>query len=154
MIGSIELPPGVITHRDPDVLQIGPFRNPNLAKDAQDEAARKSIEIYSAAGKAECTSAADVPYSRWRKLVYNACLNSTCAITGMDTGRLRVAGAPINALVRPAMEEIRLAANACGVPLPDDIADTMRSIMEPISDYFAPSMLVDVRRVSRWTIDE
>ncbi|KAG9662961.1 hypothetical protein KCU63_g20307, partial [Aureobasidium melanogenum] len=49
---------------------------------------------------------------RWRKLVYNACLNSICALTGLDTGRIRLADGAIDGLVKPAMEEIRAAAKA------------------------------------------
>lgn len=148
MIGSIETSHGVIRHLDPDELLVGAFHNPNLNIDAQHAAAKDFIQVYAAGGKTQCEFVPDVPFSRWRKLVYNACLNSTCAITGLDTGRLRIAGAPIKRLVRPAMEEIRLAANASGVSLPDDVAEKMMSILEPITDYFAPSMLVDVRKVS------
>lgn len=149
MIGSTETSHGVIRHLDPDELLVGAFHNPNLSIDAQHAAAQEFITIYAAGGKTQCEFVPDVPFSRWRKLVYNACLNSTCAITGLDTGRLRIAGAPIERLVRPAMEEIRLAANASGVPLPDDVAEKMMNILEPVTDYFAPSMLVDVRKVSR-----
>lgn len=148
MIGSTETSHGVIRHLDPDELLVGAFHNPNLSIDDQHAAAKEFIQVYAAGGKTQCEFVPDVPFSRWRKLVYNACLNSTCAITGLDTGRLRIAGAPIKRLVRPAMEEIRLAANASGVPLPDDVAEKMMSILEPITDYFAPSMLVDVRKVS------
>lgn len=148
MIGSTETSYGVIRHLDPDELLIGAFHNPNLDMEAQHAAAKEFIQIYSAGGKTQCDFVPDVAFSRWRKLVYNACLNSTCAITGLDTGRLRIAGNPIKNLVRPAMEEIRLAANASGVPLPDGVAEKMMSILEPITDYFAPSMLVDVRKVS------
>lgn len=151
MIGSIESPQGVITHTDPDELLIGAFHNPGLPKEKEEAAAKDFIEMYNAAGKADCKFVPDVPYSRWRKLVYNACLNSTCAVTGLDTGRLRIAKTPIVNLVRPAMEEIRLAANASGVALPEDVADTMMSILEPVGDHFAPSMLVDVRKVSHPT---
>ncbi|CAD0015981.1 unnamed protein product [Aureobasidium pullulans] len=146
MIGSTETSHGVIKHLDPDELLIGAFHNPNLDMEVQHAAAREFIEIYSAGGKTQCEFVPNVPFSRWRKLVYNACLNSTCAITGLDTGRLRIAGSPIKALVRPAMEEIKLAANASGVTLPDDVAEKMMDILEPISDFFAPSMLVDVRK--------
>lgn len=149
MIGSTEMPHGVIAHLDPDELLVGAFHNPALIKDKQEAAAKHFIELYSGGGKTECTFVPDVPFSRWRKLVYNACLNSTCAITGLDTGRLRIAKTPIVSLVRPAMEEIRLAANASDVRLPDDVADKMMSILESVEDYFAPSMLVDVRKVSQ-----
>ncbi|KAL1305507.1 hypothetical protein AAFC00_002378 [Neodothiora populina] len=140
------MPHGVITHNDPDELLVGAFHNPALSKEDEDAAARHFIDLYKAGGKTECNFVPDVPFSRWRKLIYNACLNSTCAITGLDTERLRIAKTPIENLVKPAMEEIRLAANASGVQLPDDVAAKMLSILEPIEIYFCPSMLVDVQK--------
>jgi 2-dehydropantoate 2-reductase len=146
IIGSREVIHGVIEHDGHDSLTIGAFPNPNLDSTAQEAAAKRFISIYCAAGKSTCTFEPNVPWARWRKLVYNACLNPICAITGLDTGRIQLAADTVKALVKPAMEEIRAAAAAAGVELPHDIADTMIAL-DPIQMYFAPSMLVDLRKV-------
>lgn len=145
LIGSHEVSHGVIEHDDNDRLLIGAFHNPALSTDAEEAAAKHFIKIYSAGGKTNCQFVADVPFSRWRKLIYNACLNSICALTGLDTGRIRLADDAVSGLVRPAMEEIRAAAKAAGVELTEDIVDTMIEI-DPLTMYLPPSMLGDVRK--------
>ncbi|PIG85795.1 hypothetical protein AARAC_011292, partial [Aspergillus arachidicola] len=114
MIDSHEVAPGVIEHGSADDLVIGAFRNPNLDIAAEAAAAERFVGLYSAAGKTKCALGLDVGYSRWRKLIFNACLNSICALTGLDTGRIRLAGDAVEMLVRPAMEEIRAAAGSVG----------------------------------------
>ncbi|GAB7346881.1 hypothetical protein MBLNU459_g1961t1 [Dothideomycetes sp. NU459] len=148
LIGSHEVAHGVIEHDDHDRLLIGPFAHPGVAASAQAAAAEDFVRRYGAAGRTSCeaVAAADVPLTRWRKLVYNACLNSACALTGLDTGRVRLAGGLVGAVVRPAMEEIRAAARAAaGVELPADVVDTMIGI-DPLTMYLPPSMLGDVRK--------
>ncbi|KAF2140706.1 uncharacterized protein K452DRAFT_351902 [Aplosporella prunicola CBS 121167] len=145
MIGSHEVAHGVIEHDDKDRVLLGPFHNPALDRAVEEAAARKFVDIYSAAGKTDCVFTADVGFSRWRKLVYNSCLNSICAITGLDTGRIRLADGAVDALVRPAMEEIRAAAKAAGYELPPEVVDTMINI-DPLTMYLPPSMLNDLRK--------
>ena len=148
MIGSHETEPGIIEHDDNDRVLIGPFRNTNLKAEDEEAAARDFVRIYSAGGKTDCERQLDVNFARWRKLVYNACLNSICALTGLDTGRIRLADGAIDGLVKPAMEEIRAAAKADGVNLPPDVCDFMINI-DPLTMYLPPSMLGDIRKVSR-----
>jgi hypothetical protein len=89
---------------------------------------------------------ANVGFCRWRKLLYNACLNSLCAITDLDTGRIQLADGAVETLVRPAMQEIRAAAKACGHDLPEELVDFMIKL-DPITMYNPPSMQVDIRMV-------
>lgn len=147
LIGSHEVAHGVIEHDDNDRVYIGPFHNPRQSAEKEQAVAKHFIKLYSSAGKCICEFADDVPFSRWRKLIYNACLNSICALTGLDTGRIRLAEDSIDSLVKPAMEEIRAAAKACGVDLPEDICDTMINL-DPLTMYLPPSMLGDVRKVN------
>ncbi|KAK7432155.1 hypothetical protein QQZ08_001100 [Neonectria magnoliae] len=151
MIGSHEVAHGVIEHDDADELTVGAFHNPRLNKEAEEKAAKEFIDMYAAGGKTTCTFAEDVPYSRWRKLIYNACLNSTCALTGLDSGRIRLADDAVATLVKPAMEEIRAAAAASGVQLEADVCDWMINV-DPLTKYLSPSMLVDLKKVSRSSI--
>ncbi|KPM44120.1 hypothetical protein AK830_g2433 [Neonectria ditissima] len=147
MIGSHEVAHGVIEHEDADELTVGAFHNPRLNEEAEKKAAKEFIDMYAAGGKTTCTFADDVPYSRWRKLIYNACLNSTCALTGLDSGRIRLAGDAVDTLVRPAMEEIRAAAAASGVQIEADVCDWMINV-DPLTKYLLPSMQVDMKKVT------
>jgi len=145
-IGSIEKEPGYIVQDEPDRLAIGPFSNPNIDASISQEKAKEFVELYSKSGKTNCIYSENVLHDRWRKLVFNACLNPICAITGLDTGRLRLADGALDGLVRPAMKEILQAAAANGVHLADDVIDTMIN-NDPLDLYLAPSMLADVQKV-------
>lgn len=146
LIGSAETAPAVIEQGDADRLIIGAFRNPNLTKEKEDAKAQDFIKLYSAGGKTCCSFTLDVPFHRWQKLVYNACLNPICAITGLDTGRIRLADDTVERLLRPAMQEIVAAAKAAGVILPSGIEDRMINI-DPLTLYFQPSMQQDIQNV-------
>lgn len=146
LIGSHETAPAVIKHEDPDRLIIGAFQNPRLQKETGDAIAHQFVKIYSGSGKTDCTFTSDVAFHRWQKLVYNACLNPICAITGLDTGRIRLAEDTVSTLLRPAMQEVVAAAKAVGVILPSGIEDRMINI-DPLTMYLRPSMLEDVQKV-------
>lgn len=146
MIGSQEISPGVIVHDHHDILSIGPFHNTNLHPQHEDATAKQFVSMYSAGGKTQCKYTHDVAYSRWRKLVYNASINSICALTGLDTGQIRLTEDVVPNLVLPAMKEILAAAKASGVVLPPDICDTMINV-DPLTMYWVPSMLGDIRKV-------
>ncbi|KAK2781680.1 hypothetical protein FQN53_000471 [Emmonsiellopsis sp. PD_33] len=147
MIGSHETSPAFIEHDDPDELILGAFENPNIPKEALQDAARKFVNIYAAGCKTVCTYTDEVPFHRWRKLVYNACINTLGAITGLDSGRIRLADDTVETLLRPAMNEIVAAAKACGISLPSDVVDFMINV-DPLTTYLKPSMLVDVLKAS------
>ena len=146
LIGSAETSPGTISQEDRDRLLVGAFRNPNVDAATEQERAKEFVRIYGAGGKTECVYSSDVKHDRWRKLVYNACLNPICAITGLDTGRIRLADGGIAGLVRPAMREVVEAARACGAGLDEDVVDFMIGV-DPLELYLKPSMLVDVEKV-------
>lgn len=139
------LGPGTIAHTDTDRVSFGAFENPNLELQQQQKAAQDFCLLYSAAGKCDASYDANVSWIRWRKLLYNACLNPICAVTDLDTGLLQLAEQTLTNLVVPAMQEIRAAAKACGHDLPESLISTMISL-DRITTYNAPSMLLDVRK--------
>jgi 2-dehydropantoate 2-reductase len=145
LIGANEPQPGHIDQDFPDTLYVGAFNNPHLVPEEQQRAAAHFVELYSAAGKTQCSIDQNVGFTRWRKLVYNACLNPICAITGLDTGRIRLSDGSIAGLVRPAMLEIIAAAKATGYDLPATVANDMIE-MDPLNMYLPPSMLSDTRK--------
>ena len=148
MMGSREISPGVIKHIGHDSMLIGVFSGQErIGSEVCIDKAKQFCRIYSASGKATCIFDADVTRSRWRKLIYNASFNPICAITGLDTGSIRLADDAVERLVRPAMEEIRSCAAAAGHALPEDVADTTLEV-DPIDMRYVPSMLEDLRKVS------
>ncbi|KAF8862387.1 putative 2-dehydropantoate 2-reductase family protein [Acephala macrosclerotiorum] len=149
LIAATETQPGHVTHDSPDVLTVGEFDHPcphpSMSKEESISAAKKFVELYKASGKVECVYNQDVRFVRWKKLVYNACYNSICAITGTDTSRLRLYEFPIDKLVRPLMLEIVAIAKAAGRQLPESIVeDTIKS--QPIQTFFRPSMQQDIEK--------
>jgi ketopantoate reductase len=173
-IGAEETEKGTIVQGDRDRLKIGAFGTDATSEEAENKA-RDFVTIYGAAGKTQVLYSPDVLTDRWRKLVYNACLNPICAITGLDTGRIRLAGragraggssgssgaggssgssgdenggneSTVEALVKPAMREIVSAARACGVVLEEGVVQEMVD-MDPLTLYLKPSMLGDVEKV-------
>jgi ketopantoate reductase len=176
LIGSAELTPGQIVHDEPDKLYIGAFTNSNLPPNMREERAREFVRMYGAAGKTQVFFREDVKRDRWKKLVYNACLNPICAITQLDTGRIRCAPSALDGLVRyvfpispdsligrsvccddvadasdrPAMREIVAAAKAsAGVDLMEEEGDVVGKTieMDPLTSYLKPSMQQDLEKV-------
>jgi ketopantoate reductase len=146
MIDSHEAEPGHIIHEFPDDLYLGPFRNSNIDAEREKAVAELFIKMYAAAGQTKCLYCEDVPLARWRKLVFNACLNPICAITGLDDTRLRLADGAVEGLVRPVMMEIVATAKALGHVLPEDIIDTVINF-DPMDLYLKPSMQCDAEKV-------
>jgi ketopantoate reductase len=128
------------------LLYLEPFRNPHIDVAEERQAAKAFIEIYAAAGKTKCHYCEDVPLARWRKLVFNACLNPICAITGLDDARVRLADGAVEGLVKPLMLEIVATAKTVGHELPAGIIDTMIN-MDPMDLYLKPSMQCDIQKV-------
>jgi 2-dehydropantoate 2-reductase len=132
-------------HDEPDKLFIGAFAHPNTdVSKVGEQRAQEFVDLYSAAGKTVCTYSPNVLHDRWRKLVYNACLNPICAITGLDSGRIRLAPGAVECLVKPAMREIVDAAKICaGVELGEGVVQWAVD-MDPLESYLKPSMQQDL----------
>ncbi|EFX01439.1 2-dehydropantoate 2-reductase family [Grosmannia clavigera kw1407] len=147
-IGAAETSHGVIVHNDRDRLHIGPFDNANLPAELQTATAQRFATMYGASGKVVVefgATAQEVAWTRWRKLIYNACYNSIAAVTLLDSGRLRLARSPVVELLRPAMLEIVAIAKAQGHVLPLELVEEIIEA-EPIEIYFKPSMQQDVEK--------
>ncbi|PVH14102.1 uncharacterized protein CXQ87_002226 [Candidozyma duobushaemuli] len=132
---------GKITHVGHDELMVGIFQNPALEDKPQEMAAKTFVDLYKN-DKNDCVFDENVKLTRWRKLVYNATLNTVCTLTGVDVGRLELFGGMD--LVRKAMREVLNVAKSDGVDLPEDIMEFM--IRSDDGNYYEPSMLVDIRK--------
>ncbi|KAM5347499.1 hypothetical protein ACJ41O_010504 [Fusarium nematophilum] len=147
MIGSLEGPTGVIFHEDHDILYLGAFRNLSIAdREREVAAAHAFIKIYGAGGKTKIHFSEDVQWARWRKIIFNGVMNPLCAITNLDSSRVRLTDSLVEGLVRPAMKEVFQIAGKLGYQLSDDIIDTMIDL-DPMDLYLAPSMLSDARQL-------
>ncbi|KAH7303956.1 ketopantoate reductase PanE/ApbA-domain-containing protein [Stachybotrys elegans] len=144
-MSSAELSPGKVFHQDHDILIIGAFRNPNLKVEDEQASAKRFRDLYNASGKATGQYEEDVAFMRWRKLVYNASWNSLCAITRMDTSKLRIAKFPVTELVLPVMLEIKSISRAAGVKLAADQEDVSLA-GDALDAYFRPSMQQDIEK--------
>jgi 2-dehydropantoate 2-reductase len=147
LIGSAEPAHGVVVQEDKDRLLIGAFPHPSIDPSTQKSKAEEFVTIYGSGGKTSVQHSVNVEYDRWRKLVYNACLNPICAITGLDSGRVRLADGALDGLVRPAMREVVQAAKGMGVELGgEEVVEWMIGV-DPLELYLQPSMLMDVDKV-------
>ncbi|CAM9020977.1 unnamed protein product [Wickerhamomyces anomalus] len=133
---------GVITQTQNDKTLISYFENPNLSKEHQEAVTKDFISIYKN-DKNTCTYFPDAKWYRYRKLVYNASLNTVAALTGVDTGRLELSGG-LEAISIPAMKEVISIAKADGVELPGDVINLV--VHSDDGDWFEPSMRVDVKK--------
>jgi ketopantoate reductase len=148
MINSHEGRLGEIIHEDHDVLYLGAFHNPNLSNpDKEIAEAQKFIKIYGAAQKTNFTFSENVPFARWKKLIFNAVLNPLCAILSLDGARIRLAGSAVKGVVKPAMKEVFETARKLGHQLPENIMDTMIHA-DPLDMYLKYSMLCDIENAS------
>lgn len=133
---------GVIHQTQKDKSLISYFENPNLTKEEQETKTKEFISIYSNE-KNNCTYFPDAKWYRYRKLVYNATLNTVAALTRVDTGRLDFSGG-LEAVSIPAMKEVISIAKADGVELPEDVINLV--VHSDDGDWFKPSMLVDIEK--------
>ena len=131
-----------VRHVGKDSVSFGPFINSAIDRDAQVTKAKKFAKLYHNEHN-QAKYDENVKYTRWRKLIYNGAINTTCAITNVDAGRLDMFGGS-EKIVRPAMQEIRAIAKADGVDLPEEIMDFM--IKSDDGEYYPPSMLIDIRK--------
>ncbi|ODV57844.1 ketopantoate reductase family protein [Ascoidea rubescens DSM 1968] len=131
-----------ITQTQKDKSFISYFYNKNIPLQIQNLKTNHFISIYSNE-KNDVNYFPDAQYYRYRKLVYNASLNTVCALTGVDTGRLEFFGG-LDKISIPIMYEIIGIAKADNVELPSDVINSV--VHSDDGDYFQPSMLVDVKK--------
>ncbi|CEP22295.1 unnamed protein product [Cyberlindnera jadinii] len=133
---------GKVHQNGPDFLTVGYFDNGVVSKELQQEKVDEFVKLYSTPQN-KCIVDPDVKFTRWRKLLYNATFNTVCALVNLDVGRVTMFGG-IETLIEPAMDEIIAIAKSDGVTLDPSLKHGM--IHSDDGHYYAPSMLVDVRK--------
>lgn len=164
VIGAKEQPKGTIHHTNygtyhfdchnrcklltfpPDISFIGPFTNPNIPHGISIAAAKDFVAAYNACPTITCHYDTDVPFNRWKKLLYNASFNSVATILRMDTARMRASEHVVDDLIRPVMREIVAIAAAKGVTLPADELIEKIITVDLYKSFFKPSMCQDIEK--------
>ncbi|AQZ17961.1 hypothetical protein BZL39_M05200 [Zygosaccharomyces parabailii] len=133
---------GNVHHTQTDKCYLGSGNNPHLPRDIQEAKTEEFVALYSN-GKNNPIYITNEREYRYRKIIYNATLNTSCALTGVDTGRIELAGG-LDTIVLPAMREVVAIAKADGIELPNDAINTALHLDD--GEWFEPSMLVDVKK--------
>jgi len=129
--------PGVIHMVGPGPTWVGPFE----PQPATDEEIEWLAALLNECGL-ETRARADARGAQWTKLLFNACTNPLCALTGLTHGQL-CDYPPTVHLVDELLREGRAVADALGIELEDDPAELVYSAAK--ANYrHRPSMLQDV----------
>jgi len=133
---------GVIHQIQHDSCFISYFFNESIPLDFQKAKTEEFIAVYSNM-KNTVSYYPDAKKYRYMKLVYNAAMNTVCALTRVDTGRLEVSGT-LDTICVPAMHEVIKVAKKDGVELSNGIINKV--IHSDDGDWYEPSMLIDVKK--------
>jgi len=129
--------PGVVNMVGPGPTWIGPFE-PQPPTDAE----IATLAALLNRGGLETRARSDARGAQWTKLLFNACTNPLCALTGLTHGEL-CDYAPTTHLVDELLREGIAVADALGIELEDDPAELVYSAAK--ANYrHRPSMLQDV----------
>jgi 2-dehydropantoate 2-reductase len=129
--------PGVIKMVGPGPTWIGPFE-PQPATDAEIE----TLAALLNRGGLETRARSDARGAQWTKLLFNACTNPLCALTGLTHGEL-CDYAPTTHLVDELLREGIAVADALGIELEGDPSELVYTAGKANYGH-RPSMLQDV----------
>ncbi|KAF6015927.1 hypothetical protein HII12_000490 [Brettanomyces bruxellensis] len=131
----------VVNQKNKDSIQLGIFENPTLKDNAvAQKQLAEFIKLYHIEGMNTVTLDENVRFSRWKKLVYNASINTTTALAQLDVTRATICGFK-EGLCRPIIDEIYAIAKADGYIIPPEIEDHMLNLSNGL--FYKPSMCVD-----------
>jgi 2-dehydropantoate 2-reductase len=99
-----------------------------------------------------CRVSPDITLDRWKKLIWNVGFNAVCALTQL-TAQGVLAGPEGEALVREAMLELTLVAQARGIALSPEMAGQNIALTRKLG-AIVPSMAQDVARGKPTEIEE
>lgn len=139
---------GHIMQYNSDILKVGLF-----LPEQDIEPVEKFVKLYSN-DKNSCTLDKNVRLTRWKKLLYNASLNTVCCLTNLDVGHVYHLGSFPN-VIEPLMQEVRMVANldlkqnyhSSELVEQIDVDDILDSTQKyNVNNNYQPSMLVDLRQ--------
>ncbi|KAH9220990.1 2-dehydropantoate 2-reductase [Leptodontidium sp. 2 PMI_412] len=100
--------PGVILHKEVELLHIGSYPSSSSTEPAKEFANL----VKAGGGTAEVHQ--DIQFERWSKLLVNASWNPMCALSRSADAQLLKSTPEAKGLVREVMLEIAAVANSCG----------------------------------------
>lgn len=131
--------PGVVVHQDNGMIDLAYHSGSAEAPEQQAIIAEGAAMFREAGLKARELDSLDA--ARWQKLVWNAPFNGVSVVLKAGTQAL-LANEASRALIRELMQEVVGAAEACGYPMPESLADKMIAGTARMPDYL-PSMYHD-----------
>lgn len=126
--------PGRADHLDYGAVTLAPL-------DGADLPAAEAVAHDLAAAGVETAVLPHLGVARWRKLVWNIPFNGLCTVLDARTDAL-LADPHSRALVADLMDEVIVAANAAGCPIPTAFRDEMLATTDAMAPY-DPSMKLD-----------
>ena len=135
-IGVRRTAPGMIVRDDHGQIRLGEYnRKP-------EERTHRLAEAFRRSG-IDCQVVEDLGLERWRKLVWNISFNGLAvAAGGVDTEKILTDPNLYNE-TKALMYEVIAAANKCGFPLKNSVADDQLRLTKSIGPY-KPSTLLDL----------
>lgn len=126
--------PGRADHLDYGAVTLAPLEPEHLraAEDVADDLRAGGVEV---------AVLGDLAVARWRKLVWNVPFNGLCTVLDARTDAL-LADPATRDLVADLMDEVIVAANALGHPIPRGFRDEMLTTTDAMAPY-DPSMKLD-----------
>lgn len=131
--------PGVVVHQDNGMIDLAYHSGDADAAEQQAIIAEGAAMFREAGLKAREMNSLEG--ARWQKLVWNAPFNGVSVVLNAGTQAL-LAHEASRELIRELMQEVVGAAEACGYPMPDSLADKLIAGTVRIPDYL-PSMYHD-----------
>jgi 2-dehydropantoate 2-reductase len=127
--------PGVVRHTDFGFVRLGEFTR----RDRRDRA--EPIAAMFNASRVKCEVLDDLRFGRWQKLMWNIPFNGLGATLDLTTDQVIASDEGLR-LVRELMQEVRAAARADGVELPEELVETNLHYTRSMGPY-KTSMQVD-----------
>lgn len=120
---SYEVATGEVVHQDRDESAIGAFKSPYLNPAGGYKKAKDFLRHLYVEREGDFRISTQRPVFEVEEVAVQCLPKSNCAVTGLNTGRIQLADAAPQYLLRAAIEGIRAAAGVHGVDLPADLVD-------------------------------
>lgn len=143
LIASTKVGPGHIVQKGKDHVSFGSFDKDDDIAIGQ---AKKLVSIYHNEGHNTGVFDENVRKTRWNKLLYNAAINTTTALVGLDVPRCFEFSVEKKAtefeVFRPAMQEIVSIAASEDISIDENLIEFFNDVTRNI--LYKPSMCVDL----------
>lgn len=131
--------PGVVVHQDNGMIDLA-YHSGGADAQAQEQIIAEGAAMFREAGL-RAREQDNLDSARWQKLVWNAPFNGASVVLNAGTHAL-LANPASRQLICDLMQEVVDAAEACGHPMPEALADKLLMGTQMIPDYL-PSMHQD-----------